>query len=139
MLNTLQMRTGQKIGLALLFLLVIIVIVFDVIRTIYDIRGGLVGVKTVLFDVLEPNITVIISALPTYRALFRDRPKSSRAYRNLELVGRRASRQRVANGHELSSTLVSLTKPETETSRENPNAQSSVTQTDDRMDCGNVA
>ena len=69
MLKDLRISKAQKIGLATIFLIAFIDILFDILRTIYTVNGGAVGLDTA-FDILEPTIAVIISTLPTYRALF---------------------------------------------------------------------
>ena len=112
MLKTLQTRTGQKIGLALLFLIATVGIVFDILHTIYNIREGLVEVETILWDILEPTIVVMISALPTYRALFGNYPRESRIYRRIEHAGNQTMNHGATNGYELSNTLISGSEPE---------------------------
>ncbi|MCJ1421266.1 hypothetical protein MMC32_007628 [Xylographa parallela] len=72
MLKGLRISRAQKIGLAAIFLIAFIDILFDILRTIYTVNGGAVGLDTT-FDILEPSIAVIISTLPTYRALFMSR------------------------------------------------------------------
>lgn len=71
MLRSLQMRRAQKLGLACLFLLATIGILFDVLRMVYAVYGSAITAYAALWDVLEPTIAVIISCLPSYRALFK--------------------------------------------------------------------
>ena len=134
MLRNLQIRTGQKIGLTLLFLIATIDIVFDILRTTYNLRGGLIGIETIIWDILEPNIAVIISALPTYRALFRDRPQSPRAYRCIEPASDHSTSQGVLNSYELSDTLVSASDPEPGIVHQSARAQTPVIKTEVKVD-----
>lgn len=64
MLQKLQMRVPQKLGLAIIFLLALVDITFDIVRIIYTVKG-----QSIVWDILEPTIAVIISCLPTYRSL----------------------------------------------------------------------
>ncbi|MCJ1286824.1 hypothetical protein MMC26_006170 [Xylographa opegraphella] len=75
MLKGLRISRAQKIGLAAIFLIAFIDILFDILRTIYTVNGAAVGLDTT-FDILEPSIAVIISTLPTYRALFMTRRRT---------------------------------------------------------------
>ncbi|MCJ1389046.1 hypothetical protein MMC18_001900 [Xylographa bjoerkii] len=85
MLKGLRISRAQKIGLAAIFLIAFIDILFDILRTIYTVNGGAVGLDTT-FDILEPTIAVIISTLPTYRALFmtRKRSETGSSFGNIE-------------------------------------------------------
>jgi hypothetical protein len=101
MLSGLQMRPMQKMGLGALFLLATIDVLFDILRTVYSVDGGIVALDTI-WDVLEPTVAVIISSLPTYRALFGlSNSKSSKgsSYRNLQYQENSTSTQR---SHQLS-------------------------------------
>ena len=75
MLKGLRISRAQKIGLAAIFLIAFIDILFDILRTIYTVNGGAVGLDTT-FDILEPSIAVIVSTLPTYRALVMTRRRT---------------------------------------------------------------
>ena len=68
MLWDLQMRTIQKIGLISIFLVATIDVIFDVVRTVYATDGP-DGKFLLIWDTLEPSVAVIVSTLPTYRAL----------------------------------------------------------------------
>lgn len=68
MLRELQMPTSRKVGLAALFLIAITDVIFDITRTVYTVDSGFVAYDKV-WDILEPSIAVIISSLPTYKAL----------------------------------------------------------------------
>ena len=67
MLPRLQMPIGRKLGLAALFLIAMSDVIFDVVRTVYS--GGLVNNYYTIWNILEPTIAVIVSSLPTYKAL----------------------------------------------------------------------
>jgi len=84
MLRGLQMPLSRKIGLAALFLIAITDIVFDVTRTVYTVDGGAVALDTI-WDILEAIIAVIVSSLPTYKALLgpMKRRKGS-SYKNMK-------------------------------------------------------
>lgn len=69
MLIRLQMRTAQKLGLALVFMLALVDIIVDILRTIYSISEGVVSLHAMIFEILEATIAVIISCLPTYRII----------------------------------------------------------------------
>ena len=71
MLHNLQIQTIQKLGLACLFLLAMIDILFDILRTTHRISGIYGQAVAATWDILEPTIAVIISCLPSYRALFK--------------------------------------------------------------------
>lgn len=83
MLRRLQMPIGRKLGLAALFLIAITDVIFDISRTVYTVHGGAVALDTI-WDILEPTIAVIVSSLPTYKALLRSakRERNTR-YQNL--------------------------------------------------------
>ena len=75
-LKGLQMQTRQKWGLASVFCLAILVVIFDILRTVFSAksaRGGAVGASTALWDILEITIAVIVSCLPAYRTILTQR------------------------------------------------------------------
>lgn len=77
-LKGLQMQTRQKLGLASVFCLAILVVIFDILRTVFSAksaRGGAVGASTALWDILEITIAVIVSCLPTYRTILAQKKK----------------------------------------------------------------
>jgi hypothetical protein len=84
MLKKMQMSLFHKLGLAAIFLLATIDIVFDILRTYHTI-GGTTSLS-VLWDILEPTIAVVVSTMPTYRALYtsvkREYSKSYPAHYN---------------------------------------------------------
>ena len=65
MLRTLRVGPAKKVGLACVFALALIVIVFDVMRTVEQTarRGHAV------FALLQPPIAVLVCALPVYGSL----------------------------------------------------------------------
>lgn len=73
MIKGLNMPITRKLGLAGLFTLATIDVIFDILRTIYSTRGA----GWTIWDMLEPTIAVIVSSLPTYRALFGTERKRS--------------------------------------------------------------
>ena len=73
-LSTLQMGIRQKIGLATIFCLATLVIIFDILRTVISCSGGAVGAQGVFWDLCEANVAVLTSTLPTYRFLLSRRP-----------------------------------------------------------------
>lgn len=87
-LKGLQIRTSQKIGLSSVFCLAILVVIFDITRTVFSVisaRGGAAGAGTVLWDILEATVAVIVSCLPTYGTIFtqKKQKKSKRNYTNI--------------------------------------------------------
>ena len=64
MLKDLKITKYQKLGLALIFSLAGFCVTLDIVRTVQAIAG-----KQTLYTILETNCVVIISCLPTYRAL----------------------------------------------------------------------
>ena len=82
MLPRLHMPIGQKLGLAALFSIAMSDVIFDVFRTVYT--GGPVNRHFTVCDVLEPTIAVIVSSLPTYKALLGGANKARNTrYQNL--------------------------------------------------------
>ena len=82
------MPRSRKLGLAALFLIAITDVIFDITRTVYTVNGGTVALDTI-WDILEPTIAVIVSALPTYKALLGNpkKKKWSPSYENLKDSG----------------------------------------------------
>ena len=79
-LKGLQMQISQKLGLATVFCLAILIVIFDILRTIFSAksaRGGAVGASTALWDILEITIAVMVSCLPTYRTIFTQRKQKN--------------------------------------------------------------
>ena len=77
------MPMSRKLGLAALFLIAITDVVFDITRTVYTVHGGAVALDTI-WDILEPTIAVIVSSLPTYKALLgATKKEKNTSYQNL--------------------------------------------------------
>ena len=68
MLWGLQMRYGQKIGLASVFCLGFVVAIFDILRTAESLASGTFS-GVALWSSMEVTIAVIVASLPTYRTL----------------------------------------------------------------------
>ena len=79
MLRELKVRTRQKLGLAFIFSLATFTVVLDIVRTVEAVQGN-----QDLYTILELNFNVIVSCLPSYRALLKvDQRKSlHRRYRD---------------------------------------------------------
>ena len=87
MLRGLQMPTSRKVGLAVLFLIAITDVIFDITRTVYTINIKAVALDTT-WDILESTIAVIVSSLPTYKALLGPTKKwKNTRYQNLDHSG----------------------------------------------------
>ena len=64
MLKDLKVQRYQKIGLAVIFSLATVCVVLDIVRTAEALASN-----QALYTILEINFVVIISCLPSYRAL----------------------------------------------------------------------
>ena len=64
MLKDLKIRARQKLGLAFIFSLATFIVALDILRTVQAAANN-----QALYTVLEINFAVIVSCLPTYRAL----------------------------------------------------------------------
>ena len=75
MLKDLKISISQKVGLAFIFSLAIVCVALDIVRVIEAVK-----LNQALYTIIEINFVVIISCLPTYRALLGigQRRKSSR-------------------------------------------------------------
>lgn len=73
MLKGLQMSTNAKLGLACIFCCGIITIAFDVVRSVETLTHSSSGGSTTLWTNLESAIAVIVSCLPTFKALLGPR------------------------------------------------------------------
>lgn len=63
-LHGLKLRLPQKLGLAFVFSIAIVIVALDILRTVEAIDNN-----QNLYTILEINFTVIISCLPVYRSL----------------------------------------------------------------------
>ena len=64
MLKDLKISIPQKIGLAFIFSLAIVCVALDIVRVVEAVNQN-----QALYTIIEINFVVIISCLPTYRAL----------------------------------------------------------------------
>ena len=82
-LRTLNIGTNQKLGLAFIFSFAIVCVALDIVRVIEAVFQN-----QALYTIIEINLVVFISCLPTYRSLLiiRQRRKSQNSYpwRSLE-------------------------------------------------------
>lgn len=93
MLKDLKISTPQKVGLAFIFSLAIACVALDIVRVIEAVSQ-----HQALYTIIEINSVVIISCLPTYRALLgirqrrrSRRPSGSYPWRSFEKsAGRRS-------------------------------------------------
>lgn len=96
MIKDLNVNKAQKIGLALIFSVATVCVVLDIVRTVEAVSQ-----HQALYTILEINFVVIMSCLPTYRALMTifqrhkssRRPSGSSAWRSLEDGGSRKRAQ----------------------------------------------
>ncbi|KAM0797918.1 hypothetical protein BDR22DRAFT_823731 [Usnea florida] len=83
MLGDLKITMPQKLGLAVIFSVAIVCIALDIVRVVEAISQN-----QALYTVIEINLVVVISCLPTYRSLIgvrkRKRSRQSRSWRSLE-------------------------------------------------------
>ncbi|KAF2638105.1 hypothetical protein P280DRAFT_91111 [Massarina eburnea CBS 473.64] len=76
MLSRMLMPTSQKLGIAFIFSLVLITIVFDTLRTVFtlSLRTDFID-ENAVWSLLEPTIGVIVCALPCYGGFLTWLPK----------------------------------------------------------------
>ena len=91
MLKGLQMSTKAKIGLAGIFCLATITIAFDILRAIEILTKNNHTGSTALWTNLESAVAVIVSCLPSFRALLSPRKdgnakKTTSRYRQRSLA-----------------------------------------------------
>ena len=104
MLEDLKISIAQKIGLAFIFCLAIVYVALDIIRVVETVKQN-----QALYTIIEINFVVIISCLPTYRALLGigQRRQSSRPSRNCPLRSwdeRHYSKKKDGDEHPLRDT-----------------------------------
>lgn len=76
MLRKLQVPTVAKLGLAAIFSCALFIIAFDTIRVVETLTQDSTIAATPLWTNLESAISVIVSCLPSYAALLRQRQHS---------------------------------------------------------------
>lgn len=86
MLKDLKITRNQKLGLAFIFSVASFCVAVDIIRTVEAVAR-----REAFYTILEINIVVLISCLPTYRALFNigkqrtsDRPSKLSTWTTIE-------------------------------------------------------
>lgn len=82
MIRDLKIRMSQKLGLAFIFSFAIVCVALDIVRVVEAVSQN-----QALYTIIEINLVVIISCLPTYRTLLgigqRDRSQQSYPWRSL--------------------------------------------------------
>ena len=82
-----QIKPKQKYGLVALFSTAVIIMIFEIARTVLTIHLQSGAAKNIydllIFTVLEVDLAVIISALMVYRTLLGSRQKRNAGYGNL--------------------------------------------------------
>lgn len=73
-IRKIQINLAKKVGLAAIFSVGLITIACDILRTIKSFSEALFSDSS-LYTFLEVTLAVIVSCLPIYRALLRDKPK----------------------------------------------------------------
>jgi len=75
MLKSLHMKTSQKVGLAIVFALVLVIVAMDILRTVYTLAMDLTEGQdaNALWGILEPTMAVIVCALPCYHGFINVR------------------------------------------------------------------
>lgn len=83
MLKDLKIAMSQKLGLAFIFSFAIVCVALDIVRVVEAVSQN-----QALYTVIEINLVVVISCLPTYRSLLsirqRKKPQQSHPWRSLE-------------------------------------------------------
>ncbi len=74
MLLGLQMRKGQKAGLAGVFCLGLVIVVFDILRTVESLASGTFS-GVALWSSMKVSMAVIVASLPPYRTLLGNRTR----------------------------------------------------------------
>ena len=98
MLRDLKISTPKKFGLALIFSFAIVCIALDIVRVVEAISEN-----QALYTIIEINLVVVISCLPTYRTLLgvRKRKQSRQIYSWRSLEGDNYWRSRDGDNHPL--------------------------------------
>ena len=83
MLKDLKVGTPQKLGLAFIFSFATVCIALDIVRVVEAVSQ-----HQALYTVIEINLVVVISCLPTYRTLLnikqRNKSRQTHPWRSLE-------------------------------------------------------
>ena len=99
MLAKIRMSAPQRLGLAAIFAIGLIDVLFDVLRTVYNVRliygSWAIQVSTVV-TLCEPAVAVMVCTLPSYRSLLPTQLKRrKRAYQHMLQAADRRSDQPV--------------------------------------------
>jgi hypothetical protein len=88
MLKSLQIPKAQKLGLAAIFIIVVIDIVFDILRSVYTASSYLSNFPdaNAVWALCEPTIAVMICTLPSYRVLFSKQHRFSKPSQSSDRV-----------------------------------------------------
>ena len=84
MLKDLQMRTSQKVGLGIMFSLGLIVVVFEILRTVVS-ESQTSFSEVAVFDIIEDCVALIVSSIPSYRSFQKTRRRQGTDGRYLDL------------------------------------------------------
>lgn len=83
MIRDLKISMSQKLGLAFIFSVAIVCVALDIVRVVEAVSQN-----QALYTVIEINLVVVISCLPTYRTLLsigqRNKSLQSHPWRSLE-------------------------------------------------------
>jgi hypothetical protein len=84
MLKDLQIRMPQKAGLAAIFSLGVIIVVFEILRTIKSLEQTTFS-EVAIYDVVENGVALIVSSVTHYRLFLstHHRKQADRRYLNL--------------------------------------------------------
>ena len=85
MLKDLKIKARQKMGLAFIFSLATFIVALDILRTVQAAADN-----QALYTVLEINFAVIVSCLPTYRALLAIGQKRTNKPSKVSSYGRKS-------------------------------------------------
>lgn len=98
MLRDLKIDMPQKLGLAFIFSFAIVCVALDIVRVVEAISQN-----QALYTVIEINLVLVISCLPTYRTLLgiRKRKKSQQSYPWRSLEQGKSWRSRDGDDHPL--------------------------------------
>ena len=98
MLRDLKIGTPKKLGLAFIFSFAIVCIALDIVRVVEAVSEN-----QALYTIIEINLVVVISCLPTYRTLLgiRKRKQSRQIYPWRSLEGDNYWRSRDGDNHPL--------------------------------------
>ena len=99
-----KMATPAKLGLAALFLIVTVIMLFDILRTAYSVNAYLLTFPDllVIWSLCEPSAAVIVCALPIYKGILPlclGKPKSSKYPSSYRMISSAESRRAIARAY----------------------------------------